>query len=107
MGHPAVLRARKRVNEADKKLHDALARGFTWENTPLPTYEVVKDKEGNVVEATMIEDPLDVVERLVGKPELPVKRGSKRKHEQEAEEEDMGLVTRKRRVTKAERQLTN
>lgn len=102
MRHPAVMHARRRVDEADKILNDALARGFTWENTPLPVYEVVKDEEGNIVEATMIEDPLNIA---AATQEIDAKslKGSKRKHEQdEKEQEEQAPATRKRRVTKPE-----
>lgn len=88
---PAVVRARKRVDDADVRLNDALARGFTWEITPLPQYEVVEDEEGNILDVYMIEDPLDPSFRPRGD------RVGKRKYEEEAEE---GHGQTKRRAMK-------
>ena len=59
---PSIAAARRRLDEADRRLNEAIAKGFTWENTKLPKYEVTYDDEGNVVNVVMIEDPLDAPE---------------------------------------------
>lgn len=59
---PSITIAKRKLDEADRKLNEALARGFTWENTKRPKYEVTYDDEGNLVSVVMIEDPLDAPE---------------------------------------------
>ena len=59
---PSVSAAKRKLDEADQRLNDAIARGFTWENTKMPKYEVTYDDKGNVVNVVMIEDPLDAPE---------------------------------------------
>lgn len=58
----SVTTAKRRLDEADRKLNEALSRGFTWENTKLPKYEVTHDDGGNLVSVVMVEDPLDASE---------------------------------------------
>ena len=55
---PSITIAKRRLDEADRRLNEALARGFTWENTKLPKYEVTYDDKGNLVSVVMVEDPL-------------------------------------------------
>ena len=47
---PDVERARKRINEADRKLKEALEMGQTWHNTPWPNHRVVFDEKGMAVD---------------------------------------------------------
>jgi len=85
---PSITIAKRRLDEADRRLNEAIARGFTWENTKLPKYEVTYDDKGNLVSVVVIEDPLavpeppkEVVAPLPGKP-------SKRKPESVADPEE-------------------
>jgi hypothetical protein len=84
MNIPSVMQARKRVDEADRKLNDALSKGFTWENTPLPKYEVVEDEKGNILHVTLTEDPLASDPRDLRMKQFG-KRGCKRKHEEDVQ----------------------
>lgn len=96
LGLPSVTAAKRRLDEADRKLNDALDRGFTWENTKRPKYEVTYDDKGNLVSVVMIEDPLDSPEpsKEVVAP-LP-KKQSKRKLESVTEPEEPRRSKRQR-----------
>ena len=59
---PSVTAAKRKLDEADRKLNEAIAKGFTWENTRLPKYEVTYDDKGNLVSVLMVEDPIDAAE---------------------------------------------
>ena len=59
---PSIVIAKRRLDEADQRLNEAIVRGFTWENTKLPKYEVAYDEKGNLVNVVMIENPLDALE---------------------------------------------
>ncbi|KAF9784969.1 hypothetical protein BJ322DRAFT_1060596 [Thelephora terrestris] len=93
---PSVTIAKRRLDEADRRLNDALARGFTWENTKLPKYEVTYDDKGDLVSVVMVEDPLDtpVPPREVVAP-LP-KKPSKRKLDFVTEQEEPRRSKRQR-----------
>lgn len=93
---PSITIAKRRLDEADRKLNEALARGFTWENTKRPKYEVTYDDKGNLVSVVMIEDPLDAPEpsKEVVAP-LP-KKQSKRKLESVTEPEEPRRSKRQR-----------
>lgn len=93
---PSVTIAKRRLDEADRRLNDALARGFTWENTKLPKYEVTYDDKGDLVSVVMVEDPLDTPEppKEVVAP-LP-KKQSKRKLESATEQEEPRRSKRQR-----------
>jgi hypothetical protein len=93
---PSITIAKRRVDEADRRLNEAIARGFTWENTRLPKYEVTYDDKGDVVSVVMVEDPLDAPEppKEVIAP-LP-RRQSKRKLESMAEPEEPRRSKRQR-----------
>ena len=58
----SVTAAKRKLDEADRKLNEAIAKGFTWENTKLPKYEVTYDDKGNLINVLMVEDPLDAPE---------------------------------------------
>jgi hypothetical protein len=53
---PDVERARKRINEADKMLREALEMGQTWHNTPWPNHRVVFDEKGMAVDVVEAEE---------------------------------------------------
>ena len=93
---PSITIAKRRLDEADRKLNQALARGFTWENTKRPKYEVTYDDEGNLISVVIIEDPLDAPEpsKEVVAP-LP-KKQSKRKLESMTEPEEPRRSKRQR-----------
>ena len=93
---PSITIAKRRLDKADRRLNEALARGFTWENTKRPKYEVTYDDEGNLVSVVMIEDPLDAPEpsKEVVAP-LP-KKQSKRKLESMTEPEEPRRSKRQR-----------
>jgi len=93
---PSITIAKRRVDEADRRLNEAIARGFTWENTKLPKYEVTYDDEGTLVSVVMVEDPLDGPEppKEVIAP-LP-KKQSKRKLESVTEPEEPRRSKRQR-----------
>lgn len=55
---PSITIAKRKLDEADRRLNEALAKGFTWENTKLPKYEVTYDDKGNLLSVLMVEDPL-------------------------------------------------
>ena len=96
LGLPSITIAKRRLDEADRRLNEALARGFTWENTKLPKYKAAYDDKGNLVSVVMIEDPLDSSEppKEVVAP-LP-KRQSKRKLEFVPEPEEPRRSKRQR-----------
>ena len=50
-----VERARTRINEADRKIKEALEMGHTWHNTPWPNYRVVFDEQGMAVDVVEVE----------------------------------------------------
>ena len=93
---PSITAAKYRLDEADRRLNEALTKGFTWENTQLPKYEVTYDDKGDLVSVVMIEDPLDAPEppKEVIAP-LP-KGQSKRKLESVAEPEEPRRSKRRR-----------
>ena len=93
---PSITIAKRRLDEADRKLNQALNRGFTWENTKRPKYEVTYDDKGDLVSVVMIEDPLDAPEpsKEVVAP-LP-KKQSKRKLESVTEPEEPRRSKRQR-----------
>ena len=96
LGLPSITIAKRRLDEADRRLNQAIARGFTWENTTLPKYEVTYDDKGNLVSVVMIEDPLDAPEppKEVIAPLL--KKQSKRKLESVADPEEPRRSKRQR-----------
>jgi len=96
LGLPSITLAKRRLDEADQRLNEAIARGFTWENTKLPKYEVTYDDNGTLVSVVMIEDPLDAREppREVIAP-LP-KKQSKRKLESVTEPDEPRRSKRQR-----------
>ena len=96
LGLPSITIARRRLDEADRRLNEALARGFTWENTKLPKYEVTYDDKGDIVSVVVAEDPLDAPEppKEVIAP-LP-KKPSKRKLESMADPEELRRSKRQR-----------
>lgn len=99
---PSVMLARRRVDEVDQRLNDALARGFTWDNTPLPKYKVVEDEKGNVLDVILVEDPLtsEPVDLSVNlNLKQTGKKVTKRKHEQDTDPEQEDQA--KRRCLKA------
>jgi hypothetical protein len=53
---PDVERARRRINEADKKIKEALEKGHTWHNTPWPNYRVIFDEQGMAVDVVEVEE---------------------------------------------------
>ena len=59
---PSITAAKRKLDEADRKLNEAIAKGFTWENTKLPKYEATYDDKGHLVNVLMVEDPLDAPE---------------------------------------------
>ena len=59
----SVTAAKRKLDEADRKLNEAITKGFTWENTKLPKYEVTYDDKGNLINVLMVEDPLDEIGR--------------------------------------------
>ena len=93
---PSITIAKRRLDEADRKLNEALARGFSWENTKRPKYDVTYDDEGGLVSVIMTEDPLDAQEpsKEVVAP-LP-KKQSKRKLETVTEPEEPRRSKRQR-----------
>lgn len=93
---PSITIAKRRLDEADRRLNEAIARGFTWENTKLPEYEVTYDDKGSLVSVVVIEDPLDAPEapKEVIAP-LP-RRQSKRKLESVADPEELRRSKRQR-----------
>ena len=93
---PSITAAKRRLDRADRRLNQAIAKGFTWENTKLPKYEVTYDDKGDVVSVVMIEDPLDAPEppKEVITP-LP-KGQSKRKVESVTEPEEPRRSKRRR-----------
>ena len=52
---PDVERARRRINEADRKIREALEMGHTWHNTPWPNYRVIFDEQGMAVDVVEVE----------------------------------------------------
>jgi hypothetical protein len=52
---PDVERARKRIDEADRKIREALEMGQTWHNTPWPNYQVIIDEKGMAVDVVEVE----------------------------------------------------
>jgi hypothetical protein len=56
---PDVERARRRINEADRKLKEALEMGQTWHNTPWPNYRVIFDDKGMAVDVIEVEEGED------------------------------------------------
>jgi hypothetical protein len=93
---PSITIAKRRLDEADRRLNEAIAKGFTWENTKLPKYEVTYDDEGNLVSVVMVEDPLGASEppKEVVAP-LP-KKQSKRKVESVPDPEEPRRSKRQR-----------
>jgi len=93
---PSITIAKRRLDEADRRLNEAIARGFNWENTKMPKYEVSYDEKGNLVSVVMIEDPLDAPEppKEVIAP-LP-KKQTKRKLESLADPEEPRRSKRQR-----------
>lgn len=93
---PSVTIAKRKLDEADRRLNEAIARGFTWENTKLPKYEVTYDDKGNLVSVVMVEDPLSAPEppKEVVAP-LP-KKQPKRKLEPVADPEELRRSKRQR-----------
>lgn len=93
---PSITIAKRRLDEADRRLNEALDRGFTWENTKLPKYEATYDEKGDLVNVVMVEDPLDAPEppKEVVAP-LP-KKQSKRKLESVTEQEEPRRSKRRR-----------
>lgn len=93
---PSIITAKRRLDEADRRLNEAIVRGFTWENTKLPKYEVAYDDKGNLVSVVMIENPLDAPEppKEVIAP-LP-KKQSKRKLESVPDPEEPRRSKRQR-----------
>lgn len=65
---PDVERARKMVNEADRKLSEALALGQSWENTPWPSSRASVD--GIATEAAEVAGENDDVDDDVDEREL-------------------------------------
>ena len=93
---PSITVAKRRLDAADRRLNEATARGFTWENTELPKYEVTYDDKGNLVSVVMVEDPLAAPDppKEVIVP-LP-KKQSKRKLEPVADPEEPRRSKRQR-----------
>lgn len=93
---PSVTIAKRRLDEADRRLNEAIARGFTWENTKLPKYEVTYDDKGSLISVVMVEDPLSAPEppKEVVAP-LP-KKQPKRKLEPVADPEEPRRSKRQR-----------
>ena len=81
LGLPSIASAKRRLDEADRRLNDAIAKGFTWENTKLPKYDVTYDEKGNIVSVVMTEDPLDAPEPPKEVVAPLAKKSSKRKPE--------------------------
>jgi len=61
---PDVERARRRINEADRKLREALEKGQTWHNTPWPNYRVIFDEKGMAVDVVEVEDGDEVEDEV-------------------------------------------
>ena len=59
---PDVERARRRINEADSKLQEALENGHTWHNTPWPNYRVIFDEKGMAVDVVEVQDDEDGID---------------------------------------------
>ena len=93
---PSVTVAKRRLDEADRRLNDAIARGFTWENTKLPKYEVTYDDKGDLISVVMIEDPLDAPEPAKEMVAPLPKRQSKRKLEPVTDPEELRRSKRQR-----------
>jgi len=53
---PDVERARRRINEADRKIKEALEKGHTWHNTPWPNHRVIFDEQGMAVDVVEVEE---------------------------------------------------
>ena len=96
LGLPSITIAKSRLDEADRRLNEALARGFTWENTKLPQYEVTYGDKGDIVNVVMVEDPLDAPEPLKEVIAPLPKKQSKRKLESVADPEEPRRSKRQR-----------
>ena len=93
---PDVERARRRINEADRKLKEALEMGQNWYNTPWPNYRVIYDEQGmavDVIEVAEGEEDIDddelELQRMWAKFATPESadrklsgRGTKRKYQE-------------------------